>query len=114
MSLEALITSQEKDTSGLSFDRLNQQLQNVRQMIAFYRQYPDLLIDFMKGPNSTFQFMFNQRIFLRAVMRHRIVYATFPRGFSKSFLSMMALMLRCILFPGSELFITTGGRLNLV
>ena len=110
MSLEALIAPQEKDTSGLSFDRLNQQLQNVREMIAFYRQYPDLLIDFMKGPNSNFQFMFNQRIFLRSVMRHRIVYATFPRGFSKSFLSMMALMLRCILFPGSELFITTGGK----
>ena len=43
-------------------------------------------------------------------MRHRYVYATFPRAYSKSFLSMMVLMLRCILYPGSELFVTTGGK----
>ena len=79
-------------------------------MISFYRQYPDLLVDFMKGPDSTFNFYFYQRIFLRVVMRHRYVYATFPRAFSKSFLSMMVLMLRCILFPGSQLFVTTGGK----
>ena len=29
---------------------------------------------------------------------------------SKSFLSMMALMIRCILYPGSTLFVTTGGK----
>jgi hypothetical protein len=63
------------------------------------------------NPNS-FHFMFYQRIFLRIVMRHRYVYATFPRAYSKSFLSMMALILRCILYPGSDLFVTTGGRLN--
>lgn len=43
-------------------------------------------------------------------MRHKYVYATFPRAYSKSFLSMMVLMLRCILYPGSNLFITTGGK----
>ena len=64
----------------------------------------------MKGPNSTFNFYFYQRIFLRVVMRHRYVYATFPRAYSKSFLSVMALMLRCILYPGSHLFVTTGGK----
>lgn len=43
-------------------------------------------------------------------MRHRYVYATFPRAYSKSFLSVMALMIRCILYPQSELFVTTGGK----
>ena len=43
-------------------------------------------------------------------MRHRYVFATFPRAYSKSFLSMMALMIRCILFPNSHLFVTTGGK----
>lgn len=43
-------------------------------------------------------------------MRHRYVYATFPRAYSKSFLSMMVLMLRCILYPNSHLFVTTGGK----
>jgi len=72
--------------------------------------YPDLLIDYMKGPDSSFKFYFYQRIFIRIVMRHRYVYATFPRAYSKSFLSMMVLMLRAILYPNSALFVTTGGK----
>jgi hypothetical protein len=43
-------------------------------------------------------------------MRHRYTYATFPRAYSKSFLSVLVLMLRCILYPGSHLFVTTGGK----
>lgn len=113
MSLQNLINlsiEHENKKQGLSEERLHDQLDNLRLLIAFYRQYPDLLVDFMKGPDSTFEFYFYQRVFLRNVMRHRYVYATFPRAYSKSFLSMMALMLRCILYPGSELFVTTGGK----
>lgn len=95
---------------GLSEERLKAQLPQLRQLISFFREYPDYLIDFIKGPNSSFKFYFYQRIFIRVVMRHRYVYATFPRAYSKSFLSMMVLMLRCILYPGAELFVTTGGK----
>ena len=95
---------------GLSEERLRAQLPHLRKLISFYREYPDLLIDFMKGEDSPFQLYFYQRIFLRVVMRHRYVYATFPRAYSKSFLSMMVLMLRCILYPNSQLFVTTGGK----
>ena len=95
---------------GLSEQRLMGDLQGLRNLIAFFRQYPDIFVDFIKGKDSTFNFLFYQRIFLRIVMRHRYVYATFPRAYSKSFLSMMALMLRCILYPNSHLFVTTGGK----
>ena len=111
MSIAALLSlEQSNKKQGLSEERLNAQLDNLRTMIAFFRQYPDLLVDFMKGPKSTFNFYSYQRIFLRSVMRHRYVYATFPRAYSKSFLSVMALMLRCILYPNSHLFVTTGGK----
>ena len=95
---------------GLSEERLNAQLDNLRKQIAFYREYPDVFVDKIKGSDCNFKFFFYQRIFLRVVMRHRYVYATFPRAYSKSFLSMMALMLRCILYPNSHLFVTTGGK----
>lgn len=112
MSLQSLLSlSEERNKKqGMSEERIAQQLEPLRTLIAFYREYPDLLIDFMAGPNSTFKFYFYQRIFIRIVMRHRYVYATFPRAYSKSFLSMMVLILRCILYPGSELFVTTGGK----
>lgn len=113
MTLQQLLdlsVQQDGLKQGLSPQRLDSQLDNLRHLIAFYRQYPDLLVDFMKGPDSTFNFYFYQRIFIRVVMRHRYVYATFPRAYSKSFLSMMVLMLRCILYPGAQLFVTTGGK----
>lgn len=112
MSLQNLLdlNNVRSDKQGLSEERLKAQVPHLRKLVAFYREYPDYLIDFMKGPDSTFKFYFYQRIFLRVVMRHRYVYATFPRAYSKSFLSMMVLMLRCILYPNSHLFVTTGGK----
>ena len=112
MSLQSLLdlTSSRNRKIGLSEERIRACMPEIRKTIAFYREYPDLFIDDIKGPDCNFKFYFYQRIFLRIVMRHRKVYATFPRAYSKSFLSMMALMLRCILYPGCELFITTGGK----
>ena len=82
MSLQNLLdlSSQNSLKQGLSEERLIAQINNLRPIIAFYREYPDYLVDFMKGPESTFKFYFYQRIFLRVVMRHRYVYATFPRA----------------------------------
>lgn len=112
MSLQNLLelSSERNKKIGISEERVRAVMPEVRKAIAFYREYPDLFVDFVKGPDSNFKFFFYQRVFLRVVMRHRKVYATFPRAYSKSFLSMMVLMLRCILYPGSELFITTGGK----
>lgn len=126
MSLQSLLdlnSSHQEIKQGMSEERLKAQVPNLRKLIAFYREYPDLLVDAMLHNNEykqgednsynpkNFHFYFYQRIFLRVVMRHKYVYATFPRAYSKSFLSMMALMLRCILYPNSHLFVTTGGKL---
>ena len=96
---------------GLSEERVKAQLPIVRQYVAYWREYPDMFVEFLCGPNpENFSLFFYQRLFLRAVMRHRYAYATFPRAYSKSFLSVLVLMLRCILYPGSHLFVTTGGK----
>ena len=64
----------------------------------------------MKGPDNTFNLFFYQRVFMRAAMRHKYVYAVFPRAYSKSFLAVMILMIRCILYPRCKLFVTSGGK----
>lgn len=114
MTLQELMNlSKEKSISVQSIiteERINAQIDNIRKLIAFFREYPDIFIDFIKGPDSKFKLYNYQRIILRAAMRHRYVYMTLPRGSSKSFLSMLILMLRCILYPGSEMFVTTGGK----
>ena len=43
-------------------------------------------------------------------MRYKYVYMVFPRAYSKSFLSVLALMIRCILYPRAKLFVTSGGK----
>lgn len=95
-------------------ERIKAQLDNLRKLIAFYREYPDLFVDDIKGPDSEFKFYSYQRIILRVMMRHRYTYVVLPRGSSKSFLTMMILMLRCILYPGAEMFVTTGGEFILI
>ena len=113
MSLQNLLdlsSSRSVVKDEVSEERLKQNLEQIRSEVAFYREYPDLFVDTIKGPDCTFSFRFTQRIFLRSIMRHRYVYCTFTRGFSKSFLAIMGLMLKAILFPGSKVFVTTGGK----
>ena len=102
---------------GISNERVRECLPELRKAIAFYRQYPDLYIDFCNScalqqdpKRKVLKLYTYQRIFLRQAMRYRHIYAVFPRAYSKSFLSVLVLMLRCIFYPGCHLFVTTGGK----
>lgn len=109
--LMELSINHNKKKIGVSKERIETSLPIIRRYIAYWREYPDMFVDFLCGSNpESFQLYFYQRVFLRAAMRHRRIYATFPRGYSKSFLSFLVLMLRCILYPNSHLFVTTGGK----
>lgn len=83
MSLQSILDlSTERDTKkiGVSEARLRENMESIRNLIAFYREYPDIFLDDIKGPDSTFELYYYQRIFLRIAMRHKFVYATFPRA----------------------------------
>ena len=85
MNLQELLQlSSDRDfkNRGISEQRLMEDLDEIKKLISFFRQYPDIFVDFIKGEESTFEFLFYQRIFLRIVMRHRYVFATFPRRMS--------------------------------
>ena len=113
MALQDLLDlSQKRSKIGLSEERIMEIVPTARQYISFWREYPDLFIDFLleSGNPQNFSFYFYQRVFLRVAMRHQYVYAVFPRAYSKSFLSMMILMIRCILYPKCKLFVTSGGK----
>ena len=117
MALQDLLDlSTQRRKIGISEERINAVMPVIRQYVAFWREYPDLFVDFMVRGQKTevqereFKFYFYQRVFLRSVMRYQYVYAVFPRAYSKSFLSVMALMIRCILYPGVHLFVTSGGK----
>lgn len=106
------LSSENTKKEGLSEERIQKQIPVLRQYIAYWREYPDMFVEFLCGENNpeNFSLFFYQRVFLRAAMRHRYMYATFPRAYSKSFLSVLILMVRCVLFPNGHLFVTTGGK----
>ena len=113
MALQDLLDlSHQRKKVGLSEERVRAVIPIGRQYIAFWREYPDLFVDYLleMGNPQDFHFFFYQRVFLRIAMRHQYVYAVFPRAYSKSFLSMMVLMIRCILYPKCKLFVTSGGK----
>ena len=113
MALADLLNlSKERKKVGISEERIQAIVPQMREYIAFWREYPDLFIDFLLtcGNPQNFKFYFYQRVFLRAAMRHQYMYAVFPRAYSKSFLSMMVLMIRCVLYPKCKLFVTSGGK----
>ena len=115
-SIWDLLNIPEARKVGISHDRINNIVPVMRNYIAYWREYPDMFIDFLqtgfdgKIPETGLRFYFYQRVFLRVAMRYRYVYAVFPRAYSKSFLSVLVLMCRCILYPRAKLFVTSGGK----
>jgi len=114
MSLEALISTQRtrEQEEEITKETILKNIEPLRNIIAYWRVYPDRFVDFLcsLNPDNTFHFFFYQRLFLRAVMRHKYVFGTFVRAWSKSFMSVMSLMIKAILYPGAKLFTAAGGK----
>lgn len=113
MALQDLLSlKQDVNKIGLSEERVRACIPVARQYVAFWREYPDLFVDFLISKNNpeNFHLYFYQRVFLRAAMRYKYTYAVFPRAYSKSFLAALILIIRCILHPGAKLFVTSGGK----
>ena len=117
MALQDLLDlSRKHEKIGLSEERVMAIIPEARKAIAYWREYPDMFVDFMCGkwraepPKETLTLYYYQRVFLRIAMRYKYVYAVFPRAYSKSFLSVLILMIRATLYAGAKLFVTSGGK----
>lgn len=112
MALKDLLEASEngmKRDVDLSEQNVMRSIGKYRTLIAYWRVYPDRFVDYLcsLNPKNSFKFFFYQRFYLRVIFRHRYVYATFTRGFSKSFMAVLALMIEAVLYPGSKLFMTS-------
>lgn len=115
MALKDLLTvASGKKNKKIEVDKekIKKHLPDYQRLIDYWRKYPDKFIDYLcsLNPDNTFRFYFIQRLVLRVFMRYRTVYAVFSRGFSKSFLAVMVLMIKAILYPGSKLATVAGGK----
>ena len=89
----------------MTMSRILENEKLYEEYCSFFTAYPDLFIDLITPVDSTFELYFYQRIFLRAVMRYRYHYCVAPRAFSKTFISILGMILKCMFQPRSKCFI---------
>lgn len=80
------------------------------EILNIFAAYPDIYLDMIKPADSNFNLFFYQRIVLRAIMRYKKIFVTAPRAFSKSFITILGLILQCIFMPGTKRFICAPNK----
>lgn len=73
--------------------------QFLLKQIEFFTAYPDLFLDLITPPTSSFTLFPYQRVFLRGMMRYTKIYITAARATAKTFLAILGKLIQCILIP---------------
>ena len=94
----------------LNEDYLKEHFNEIGEMFSIFTAYPDIYLDLIKPQDSNFELFFYQRITLRAVMRYKDIFITAPRAFSKSFITILGLILQCVFIPGTKRFICAPNK----
>ena len=89
---------------------LEDNIKHIGDAMSIFTAYPDIYLDLIKPQDSSFGLFFYQRITLRALMRFKDIYVTAPRAFSKSFITILAMILQCIFIPGTKRFICAPNK----
>lgn len=76
---------------------------------SFFRAYPDVFIDMITPKDSYFKLYPYQRIMLRLLFRYQYCFGTLTRGSAKSFIEVLACLLKDIMYPGLKNSITAAG-----
>ena len=90
---------------NLTQERIENNRQLYEKIWQFFSAYPDLYIDLITPSNSEMSLFFYQRIFLRSLMRYKQIAIIAPRAFSKTFISVLGIILQCIFIPKTKRFI---------
>ena len=96
--------------SVLTEDFLVKNEQLIQKYMNFFTAYPDIFLDLIEPENAPIKLFPYQRVFLRAVMRYKNVYVTACRAFSKSFITILGMVLQCIFLPGTKRFICAPNK----
>jgi len=100
----------DKLNPNYAYKNFNDMKVDWRNYCEYWKSYPDKFIDYIKPPDCKIDLYFYQRIFLRVLFRYKKVFITATRGTAKSFTEILALYLKCMMFPGTHLFIVAPGK----
>ena len=88
----------------LGEDKLLEIEDKLKEKFVIWSSYPDIWADEVLVPtNSSFRFMFYQRIMMRNLARVPLNHITAARGVSKTFITLFMAFHRCIFCPGTSI-----------
>lgn len=76
-----------------------------RDMISYFREYPDRFIDYIKTESTMFDLLPFQRVYMRTFFRYKRVGIVASRGISKTYIELLSNYVKCILYPNNALAI---------
>lgn len=88
-------------------ERLLKILPALEQYYELWLAYPDKFIDLLMPADTAFKLMPFQILSLRINARHKLVFQTATRGYSKSFIAILSKLIQAILLPRSKLSVVS-------
>ena len=95
--------SARSEDSVTSFEK---NLEKYIDLVSFIRWYPDRFLDMIHPLEGGITLHYDQRVFLRSVVRFTSIYGVFIRAWGKTFLEVLAMFIVAIAFPGINLCLT--------
>lgn len=100
-------------TSDEELEAIKEHIEKWRDLIEYFRWYPDLFYDLIKPhEGKTIRLGIDQRVMLRCLTRFKTTYGVLPRGTGKTLLAMMYAFHQCIFYPTVQVALTAQTREN--
>ncbi|MDM0660120.1 hypothetical protein QTH47_13425 [Clostridium perfringens] len=78
--------------------------------MVWAKWFPDLFLDLITPEEGGIRLDLDQRVFLRCMIRFVSIYGTFPRGYGKTFVELLAMYITAVLFPDITLSMSAQTR----
>lgn len=95
--------SRTKSVTETNFDYDGLNFESAGLAISFFRYYPDYFADMCRSPYASYTLALPQRMMLRLLVRYRLVYITGVRGLTKTYIVILAKMIRGLFYPGIKI-----------
>lgn len=96
--IDNVVDNKNNSTSKEPFDKVKN---SFRDMLSFYREYPDFFLDKVRSEHALYGLTPFQRVYLRSFFRYKKLGIVATRGLSKTYVHILAKYVKCIMYPNN-------------
>lgn len=108
-------TEKNNTISSLNSERekqISENFEKIGYLADILLWYPDIFLDMNTPEEGGIKLHFDQRVFLRSIMRFYSIYGCFPRGYGKTFEEVLAQFLVAVRYPNMRLSLSAQTKEN--